>query len=242
MKSLIDSIQFMTTIPLGRPGLFEPHRIIPHFPLVGALIGGMLCIVDFLALTIFQAPVAAIVDVVFLILITGAFHLDGLGDAADGLFSHRSRERALEIMKDSRVGAMGLATIVSVVALKWGGIQGLQENRMLLLVLIPSLSRGSMLFGIRFLEYGRPEGGTGHSFFKEPLRLSAFRGLSIPVLLACFIGLQGLYIIIGFAVLTAGILLFYKRKVGCITGDMLGAMTETIEALLFLLASAGSVR
>lgn len=242
MRSLINAIQFITIIPLGRPDRFEPQRIIPYFPLVGVLLGGMLCIVDSFASTVFQAPVAAMIDVVFLIVITGAFHLDGLGDAADGLFSHRSRERALEIMKDSRIGVMGLVAIISVLALKWGGIQGLQENRMLLLVLIPCLSRSGMLFGIRFLEYGRPEGGSGHDFFNEPLKLSAFWGLSVPLLLAGLIGMRGLYIIIGFAVLTAGILVFYKRKMGCITGDMLGAMAETLEALLFLLASADGIR
>jgi adenosylcobinamide-GDP ribazoletransferase len=179
-------------------------------------------------------PVTSVLDVVLLVLVTGAFHLDGLGDAADGLLGHRPKEKALAIMKDSRIGVMGLVAIVTALALKCCGIMELQTHRSLLLVLIPAYSRAAMLFGIRFFDYGRAQ-GTGHALFDEKLELSAFWGLLIPVGLSVLLGWTGILLNLWFAAIVAAILFYYKRRLGCITGDMLGAMTEVTESVLFLM-------
>lgn len=241
MNGFINALQFITIIPLGRTVAFDPGRAVSYFPLVGVLLGTMLCIGDQVASVWFPSPVVAVIDVVFLIIITGAFHIDGLGDTADGLFSHRSREQALIIMKDSRIGVMALVTIVAALSLKWGGIHGLGENRALLLIIIPTFSRSSAIFGIRFLPYGRPEGGTGHGFFEQQPGVTAFWGLLLPLFISFFLGWQGLWLWLAFGGLTALLLVYYHKKMGCITGDMLGAMIEVQEAVLFLLASAGSI-
>jgi adenosylcobinamide-GDP ribazoletransferase len=171
------------------------------------------------------------------VVITAALHLDGLGDSADGLLGHRNREKALLIMKDSRIGVMGLAAIVCTLAVKWGGIMHITSHRMLLLVLIPAFARSGMIFGICFLEYGRPEGGTGYDVFGKPLKLFDFLWILIPVILSFFLGWKGIWINLVFAVLTLTIIFYYKKRMGCITGDMLGAMTEVTESFLFLFAS-----
>jgi len=237
MKRLIAALQFLTIIPLGKSAIYDPKGMVPFFPVVGIIIGGLLSVFDYITLNFWQEPVTAILDVVFLVVITAALHLDGLGDTADGVFGHRSRETALAIMKDSRIGVMGLVAIVCTLAVKWGGIMHLNEHRMLLLVLVPAYSRSAMIFGIRFLEYGRPEGGTGHDLFDEPIKLHAFQWLLIPVILSVFLGWKGIRLNIIFALITAIIILYYKKRMGCITGDMLGAMTEVTESLLFLFAS-----
>ncbi len=188
---------------------------------------------------LWSEPVAAVLDVTFLAVITGAFHLDGLGDAADGLFSHRSREKALAIMKDSRVGIMGLVTVVCILAIKAAGIMELTSHRSLALIIVPAYARGSMIFGIKFLQYGRTDGGIGHPFFEQNVGYVAFSGLIIPVILSIFLGYRGLALNLTFAVLIFAILSFYKKKMGCITGDMLGAMTEVMESMLFLMVSIG---
>ena len=74
-------------------------------------------------------PVASILDVFLLVIITGALHLDGLGDTADGLYGRRPVEKALAIMKDSRIGAMGVVAIICGLAIKWGGLSGLDADR-----------------------------------------------------------------------------------------------------------------
>ena len=237
MKRLIAALQFLTIIPLGKSAIYDPKGMVPFFPVVGIIIGGLLSVFDYIALKFWPEPVTAILDVVFLVVITAALHLDGLGDTADGVFGHRSRETALTIMKDSRIGVMGLVAIVCTLAVKWGGIMHLNEHRMLLLVLVPAYSRSAMIFGIRFLEYGRPESGTGYDLFDGPTKLPAFQWLLIPVILSVFLGWKGVRLNIIFALITAIIIIYYKKRMGCITGDMLGAMTEVTESLLFLFAS-----
>ncbi len=106
-----------------------------------------------------------------------------------------------------------------------------------MLVIIPAYARGSILFGIRFLKYGRPEGGTGHDLFSNSLKISAFWGLLIPVALSFLSGWRGVLLNLTFIIITAVILLYYKKRIGCITGDMLGAMTEVLESMLFLIVS-----
>jgi adenosylcobinamide-GDP ribazoletransferase len=134
---------------------------------------------------------------------------------------------------------MGLVAIVFGLALKWAGIAGLDENRALLLIIVPAYARAGMLFGMRYLEYGRPDGGTGVDFFKSKLELTAFWGFTAPVVLSMLLGWTAFWLNLSFVALTAVLIWYYKRRVGCITGDMLGAMAEILESGLFLLVSIG---
>ncbi len=243
LTDLRSAIMFISIIPAGKNVKFSPMGMIRFFPVVGLIIGCFLAGMDHIVSFFWQRPVVAVLDVLFLVAVTGAFHLDGLGDAADGLFSHRSKERALEIMKDSRTGMMGLVVIFCVLAVKTAGIYSMKISctnfqTMLLFLIIPSYARGGMLFGIRYLKYGRENTGTGHDFFEKPLEVKNFISLIIPVVLSFFLGSQGLVLIAVFSILVFLILFFYKRKMGCITGDMLGAMAEITEAVLFLAAGA----
>jgi len=241
MKHFISAIQFITIIPVGRAGSFEPPKMIPFFPLVGLALGLATAMFDMLAAALWSRPVASLLDVLLLAVLTGAFHLDGLGDSADGLLGQRSKEKALTIMKDSRLGTMGMVAIVFGLAIKWAGIAGLDAQRVLMLIIVPAYARAGMLFGMRFLEYGRPEGGTGIDFFKSRLEWPAFWGLCAPVALSAFLGWTALWLNLSFAALTAILIWYYRRRVGCITGDMLGAMAEILESGLFLLVSLGGV-
>jgi adenosylcobinamide-GDP ribazoletransferase len=145
-------------------------------------------------------------------------------------------------MKDSRIGVMGLVAIVCAISIKWAGITSLNYQRSLLLVLIPAYARGSMIFGIRFLQYGRPKSGIGRELFGEKLRFTAFGALAIPILLSISMGWSALWLNGWFVVMTTVILKYYHGRIGCITGDMLGAMAEIVEAFLFLICSVGVIQ
>jgi len=238
MRNFIAALQFITILPLGKTGVFDPPKMVPWFPLVGILLGLLVALFDAVVTRFWTPPVAALLDVILLAVLTGAFHLDGLGDTADGLLSPRSRAEALEIMKDSRIGTMGLVAIVFGLALKWGGIAGLDFYRSLILIIIPAYARAGILFGMRFLPYGRSN-GTGKPFFDQKLALKHFWGLVLPVGLSLVLGLKAIWLNLSFAIIIAAILLFYKKRLGVITGDMLGAMTEIAEAGLFLMISLG---
>jgi adenosylcobinamide-GDP ribazoletransferase len=236
INNLISAIQFLTILPIKKSVAFDPKGMMQYFPIVGLIVGGMLSLFDMAVSQLWPGPAVAILDVIFLVLVTAALHLDGLGDTADGLYGNSSREKALAIMKDSRIGAMGLVAIVCGLSLKWSGMMSLADHRSLFLLIIPAYARSGMLFGFKFLEYGRPD-GTGRAFFSEPLTYSAFWGLIIPVSLSLFAGWRGIFLNIVFIITVALILLYYKRRMGCITGDMLGAMCEITEAVLFLVVS-----
>ncbi len=238
MRNLISALQFITIVPLGKARVFDPPKMVPYFPLVGILLGLLLALFDALVARLWTPPVVALLDVILLAVLTGAFHLDGLGDTADGLFSPRSKEQALEIMKDSRIGVMGLVAILFGLALKWGGIMNLDAHRSLLLIIVPSYARAGILFGMQFLDYGRTD-GTGLPFFKERLKWMNHWGLIIPVGLSVLLGWKAIWLNLMFVLIVGSILVFYRKRMGCITGDMLGAMTEVTEAGLFLIASIG---
>ncbi len=235
LKNLISAMQFLTIIPVGKSETSDPKKMIPFFPVVGIILGLMLSLFDMAVSQFWPKHVAALLDVIFLIFITGAFHLDGLGDTADGLYGQRPKEKALAIMKDSRIGVMGLVAIVCGFSVKWMGITSLNTHQSLFLFIIPAYARGSMIFGFRFLEYGRPDGGTGQAFFEDTLKLRDFWGLLIPVFFSFLAGWKGIWLNFVFIATTALILFYYKRRMGCITGDMLGAMSEVTESVLFLM-------
>lgn len=241
MKSFIAAVRFITVLPLGRAGTYDPRGMIPYFPVVGLLLGVIISVFDRLIINIWSQPVVSLLDVILLVCLTGALHIDGLGDTADGLYGNRPRERALEIMKDSRIGVMGLTTIVCGLAVKWAGITELGAHRHLLLVIIPAYARGGMVFAIRFLDYIRPEDGIGRDLFDEPLRVSDFCGILVPVALSIIIGWNAVILNVAFVMITIAIIGFYKKRVGGVTGDMLGATTEILESFLFLIVSVGGV-
>ena len=238
MRNFIAALQFITILPLGKAEAFDPPKMVPFFPLVGILLGLLVALFDSVVTRFWTPPVAALLDVILLAVLTGAFHLDGLGDTADGLLSPRSRDEALEIMKDSRIGTMGLVAIVFGLALKWGGIAGLDFYRSVLLIIIPAYARTGILFAMRFLPYGRSN-GTGKPFFDQKLAFKHFWGLVLPVGLSLILGPKAIWLNLSFAIIIAVILLFYKKRLGVITGDMLGAMVEITEAGLFLMISFG---
>jgi len=238
MRNLISALQFITIFPLGKARDFDPPKMVPYFPLVGILLGLLVALFDAVVIRFWTPPVAALLDVILLAVLTGAFHLDGLGDTADGLLGPRSRDTALEIMKDSRLGTMGLVAILFGLSLKWGGVASLDAHRSLLLIMIPAYARAGILFGMRYLPYGRSD-GTGKPFFGEKIALKRFWALIFPIGLSLIFGLKAIWLNLAFGMIIVMILLFYKKRMGCITGDMLGAMVEITEAGLFLMISFG---
>ncbi len=237
------ALLFITILPAGKNVAYTPMGMIKFFPVVGLLLGGLLLIVDQVVSQFWPSSVTALLDVFFLVVITGAFHIDGLGDTADGMFSHRPKERVLEIMKDSQSGMMGLVAVFCVLALKVAGIYSMKTGLSsvylgLSLLIIPAYSRAAVIFGIRFLNYGRKDKGTGLDLFDRPLGLVDFIFFIIPIAISLFLGYRGLVLNVMFVITLVCVLLFYKKKLGCITGDMLGALTEIMETILFLTAGA----
>ena len=115
------ALQFLTRLPVPRWVGFEPawlQACLRHLPLVGALVGVWAAAVFGLALLLWPPLVASSLSLVATVWLTGAFHEDGLADTCDALGGAVSRERALAIMKDSRIGSYGAVALVLALGLK----------------------------------------------------------------------------------------------------------------------------
>ncbi len=233
--NFLSALGFLTTLPVGSAAFREDGGQILHFPLVGLLIGALLWGVDALGARVLAPEVRALVDVLFLAVLTGALHLDGLADTADGLFAHRSRERALEIMKDPRVGVMGVLAVTFGLLLKTAALARLQGPTCgLWLLTAPAWARSAQVAGLVFTDYVRTGGGKSDLFFqKGRYGLLAFTGL--PLGLTFVIGwLPGLITLAGVAGVTGVLIFYFRKKIGGMTGDTLGALTEVVETAALL--------
>jgi adenosylcobinamide-GDP ribazoletransferase len=173
--------------------------------------------------------------VLFLTVISGALHLDGLADTADGIFSHRPRERILEIMKDSRIGVMGVLALLFCILLKIAGVAGIiQSEKLIWLILAPTLGRTALVIGLVFISHVPSEKTLAEQFYQ---RGKYFLLLFCPLPFAIIFYMNWVFALVSmfiFTLLLIGLLLFFKSKLGGITGDTLGAKTEIIETLFLL--------
>lgn len=232
-RGLRGALAFLTLLPVGQGADFEPRLVPRWFPVAGLVIGLGLALFDSLACRFFPPLAASVLDVAFLAVLTGGLHLDGLADSADGLYGLHDRDRALAIMKDSRVGAMGLVAVVLCLGIKASALAGVGPYRFLALVLVPAYARAGMLVPMRLLPYAR-EQGAGKAFFTDEKTLSLFIFLPVPVLASLALGAQALALNLVFFPACLAITGFYKKRLGGVTGDMLGAMVEVLEAVLLL--------
>lgn len=238
LQDLRSAIQFLTIFPCPSGPAFNARAALPYFPICGLLIGTALVVIDAMAALIWPRLVVAMVDVIALAVISGALHLDGLADTADGLYGRREPDQALSIMKDSRIGAMGMIAVLCCIGLKWVGLAHMGSRYKIWLLIVPAYARASVLFGTKLLPYGRPGGGTGHAFFEPPLQVKDFWALGLVAALSILTSWHGIAINVCFLVIVWAVIGWYRYKIHCITGDMLGALIEIMETALFLLAAS----
>ncbi len=233
VTGFIEAVRFLTIIPLpGLPPMNEQSvaRAIPWFPAVGLVIGGTLVAVDTLARPLWGDLTAAALVVATWGIMTGGLHLDGVSDTFDAVMSWRSRERKLEIMKDSRIGAMGALALIVVLLLKVVLIAGASPTWPALL-LAPVLGRWADCYGIYCFPPAR-EGGLGRTFNahvrQRDLWWSSVMTAACALLCA---GIAGL-IAVGLALVVAHLLArWWVRDLGGLTGDTYGALCELGEVV-----------
>jgi len=169
--------------------------------------------------------------------------MDGLCDSVDGFFSSRPREHMLEIMRDSRVGAMGVMAIVLVLGLKIVALASLDNNSLPRTVLLmPVAGRCSLLILMAVLPYVRPEGGRGTLFYTRSARMAAVWAVLLLLLTgwlaAAIAGVIASLVALAFVLLFA---VYCRAKIGGATGDTLGAGCELAETAVALVLTAKPV-
>jgi adenosylcobinamide-GDP ribazoletransferase len=235
MKPFLAALRFLTVVPIpGTWGTAEQDlaRSVPWFPVVGLLIGGVAALVASGLAPVAPPMVTAVLLIGVLLGCSGCLHLDGLADTADGMLSCRSRERVLEIMKDSRTGAMGAMALVMVLLAKFAALASLPPALVWPAVLLmPLAGRSMIVVHLALLPYAR-EGGTGAVFYQQRPRLAAvWAAVALLAVAWGVLGLRGLATGGVCLAITLVLAVYLKRKIGGVTGDTLGALCEIVELI-----------
>lgn len=242
MKELILAIQFLTRIPIpisvetkedsfGRSSLW--------FPAAGLLVGAFDAAVYGLASMLLDGIFPVLCAVLANVCITGALHVDGLADTCDGIFSARKRERMLEIMKDSRIGTNGAIAIVFDLMFRVAVLLSVDTKYIIgVLLIAPVISKTMLAFLLKISIYARAEGGMGGLFMGKQSWTRTLLAMLLGVAIAAFI-MQW----IGLAAFAAGMLAavllkaYISKKLLGMTGDTLGAASEVVELVVFLVCA-----
>lgn len=231
LSRFAQAVRFLTRLPV--PGAWgeaeDLGKTASCFPAVGLVIGGVVALAALGVARLWHSPVlGAAAAVAANALVTGGLHLDGLMDTCDGIFGSQSRERALEIMRDPRVGSFGaLGGAIAVLirfALSGGGVAATWQG----LLLAPVVGRCAQVWSVAAFPYARA-GGMG-----LPFKTSGTRQAVMGVLfgmLACIAvaGWTGLAWLAGGLLAGALAAWMLHRRLGGLTGDCYGAVTEVSE-------------
>ncbi|BAS29329.1 adenosylcobinamide-GDP ribazoletransferase [Limnochorda pilosa] len=244
------AVHFLTRLPVRLPGVPSPEALaasLRYYPLVGlalgAAAGAMGATLGRLGL---DAPAPAAVSLAALVLLTGNLHLDGLMDTADGLGGARERERALEIMRDSRVGAHGVSAGILALLLHLALLAGLSGAGLVRdLALACGWGRWALVYGACRYPHARAGGGLASPFMEHagfPEQAWALGSLLLlgPAVAggASALSLWAGAALAGLAVPAAGAA-WLARRLGGLTGDTLGALSETTTVAVLLALRLG---
>ena len=241
IRDFITALQFLTCIQFGPQGEWSPMqcgRSVRFFPLVGAVIGLILVIVNYLLSHYLLPHVSVMILLITEIWLTGALHFDGYMDTADGIFSHRSKDKMLDIMRDSRVGVHAVTAFGVLLLLKYSLMLDLAPGVLpKALFIMPIAGRMAMVIAITSFPLARVD-GLGKAFSEYSGRwafpvaglitLAIVAPLKWTALLTCLAAC-----LVGF-----GLARWLSGKLGGLTGDTYGAVNEVTQAavLLFWLA------
>ena len=240
------ALQFFTRLPVPRWVGFEPawlQACARYFPLVGLLVGGVAAVVYVAAARVASPAVAAVLSTLATVVLTGAFHEDGLADTCDALGGHVGRDRALEIMKDSRIGSYGTVGLLLVAGLKLSVLAALP-----VLLAVPALlfahtvSRAMAVVVIGTLPYaGDPAAAKAKPLAQRVRRREVWVALATVALVGAAIvawrapwwapvGVALAFALVGLQ----GGARCWRRRLGGFTGDTLGATQQVTEAMALL--------
>jgi len=235
------AISFLTILPVGPAKASAAADVAASFgwfPLVGFGLGLTLCAMDRVLAPLLSRSLRAVLVVLALTVVTGALHLDGIADTADALGAGRDRERALEILHDSRIGSFGSIALFFVLALKVLAIAGTGgSQRYATLYMAPGLSRWAMVALVSGLDYLRPEGVGAKLLSRDRRRNLRVATVTAVIALAPLVTLHSLRACLIAAAVTLALRALYRRWLGGVTGDLIGAAGELVEtAVLIALA------
>jgi adenosylcobinamide-GDP ribazoletransferase len=236
---LLSAIQFLTRIPVPSPP-YDAHslsRAVKFFPLVGLLIGALAALLSHLLIPHLPRTTAALLTLTFLVLITGCFHEDALADTADGFGGGWNREQILVILKDSRIGAYGATALALSLLARLALISTIPVERLTAyLIAAHVLCRWTTLPLSHFLPDARSEAqGQGSRIAQLTTRGTFIFGTLFAFAIAAIaLRLQAIAPIAAAIAISAISGLYYRSRIGGVTGDCFGATNQLTEIAIYL--------
>jgi adenosylcobinamide-GDP ribazoletransferase len=241
MRLYIIALQFLTIIPLPFGTRCEKEdlgRSTALFPLAGLLIGALLVGINWLISPWLARPLCDALLMTALTAITGALHLDGLADVCDGVAARGGRERFLEVMKDSQVGAVGAVGLVLCLLLKWQALAAVPNDlKWQALLIFPTLARFGQVLTMTGARHARQD-GLGAAFVQgtggTALSVAFISAASTSIYL---LGIRGIIALAAVCVFTFAARMFFQRRLGGLTGDTVGCTSELNEIMALIVIS-----
>ncbi len=242
--ALLLAFSMLTRLPLHPRGEVTPAQLrwsVAFYPWVGLVLGGVLALAAPTLRDLGMPEIAGLLGVAWLALITGGLHLDGVADWFDALGGGRGdRDRMLEIMKDSRIGAHGAVALILVLLGKWQALSvAITALSGWELSLMPAISRAAIVPLVAFMSPAREQGlaRSVHGAHAWPITCVALGSLCA---LIAALGLHRLWLPLAYALVTAVVIgLWAQRRLGGATGDVYGAALELSEVVALI--AAGSI-
>lgn len=246
MNSFLVGLQFMTRIHISNNTIWKDEEFgksVVWFPVYGWILGAFMCLIYYLLKPLDVPYLTAFLIVIGELFLSGGTLADGLMDSSDGLFSGRSWERSLEIMKDSLIGSFGMLSIIIFINLYTLSLGSTDALLYPVLIAAPTLGRLNLVISICEYPYARPY-GMGKAFATYRGEHAVAGAVVLALLPALYFGFT--YLILAGAAVLLGLYLnrWIVRKIGGTTGDTYGfvnQITEMVLALLFLLITRGNL-
>jgi len=233
------ALRFLTIVPLGRGAEVSEADItgaVSYFPLVGALQGVILVIAFLIFRHWFTGLVLSTILVALLSLTNGGFHLDGFMDTVDGMAGGGDRERRLVIMSDPGAGAVGVVFTIFIIILKIAVLDAMPTDLILAaLFLWPIFGRWGTVPLALFSNYARPAGGLGKAVTAIGGReFLIATGITLAISFY-WLGIWAFFILALTGFVAYVVSLYFKTRLGGVTGDVFGFQAELSEVLFLLL-------
>ena len=241
--SLLAALQFLTRVPIRLRREPSLEKSVAWFPVAGAIIGAAVGGAAAGLWFVVPAPVAAAVAITVGLLVTGAFHEDGLGDIADAFGGGWTVERRLEILKDSRHGTYGVAAICASIVMRVIALGTLSGPWAMFTAVVAAHTMGrvaavAMAGTMRLATHS----GLGADYGRgtTPLRAAVGSAAGIAITVAA-VGWWALPLVGAAVAAVLGTGLLARRKIGGISGDVLGATEQVAEMLCLVVLTAQAV-
>ena len=241
MKRLAIALSFLTVLPVGSEPVTDEEvtESIPLFPLVGFILGLIYAMTAYVTLSLFPPTLAALLVLCFMVVLTGGFHLDGLTDTFDGLALGKSREDILRIMKESTIGTFGVLALVMTILIKWAALWELLKRGLYYpLIVAPTWGRWALVHLAATAKPAKQE-GLGAWIIQHTQDKGLIRATVWVFILMLLIHIKGVLHILWLYPALEGYKGFWEKRIGGVTGDLMGASCEMTETLILLLCLTG---